>query len=213
MSLSLEVDEATVDAANKTLSWPVTSQPWDDGDKLMLRIAEVVLGIALIDVPSTITQGQSHTFAVRASGLSSTESKSIRLSTANGALGFGSCSTVATTVGVPPRRTSYILEEALHGCIATSDTVTATLLQGSTTLGTATAEVEVEASSQVTVTLRPRQGQYSTDTDMTVEWTDPNECVGSYFVGIFNSEETVVRNLGFHPAPAATSLSADPSLS
>ena len=36
--LSLNVDEATVDAANNTLSWPVTHQPWKNGDKLMLRI-------------------------------------------------------------------------------------------------------------------------------------------------------------------------------
>ena len=36
--LSLKVDEATVDAANDTLSWTVASPPWDDGDKLMLRI-------------------------------------------------------------------------------------------------------------------------------------------------------------------------------
>ena len=38
MSLSLVVDEATVDAANGTLSWAVASQPWADGDKLMVRI-------------------------------------------------------------------------------------------------------------------------------------------------------------------------------
>ena len=38
VSLSLIVDAATVDAANNTLSWPVSAQPWDDGDKLMLRI-------------------------------------------------------------------------------------------------------------------------------------------------------------------------------
>ena len=55
VSLWLEVDQATVDAANKTLSWTVTSQPWDDGDKLMLRVEEAELGIALFDVPSTIT--------------------------------------------------------------------------------------------------------------------------------------------------------------
>ena len=36
--LSLDADDATVDAANNTLSWPVTYQPWKDGDKLMLRI-------------------------------------------------------------------------------------------------------------------------------------------------------------------------------
>ena len=38
VSLSLRVADATVDAAKKTLSWSVASQPWDDGDKLMLRI-------------------------------------------------------------------------------------------------------------------------------------------------------------------------------
>ena len=38
--LSLKVADATVDAPNDTLSWTVASQPWDDGDKLMLRIRE-----------------------------------------------------------------------------------------------------------------------------------------------------------------------------
>ena len=40
VSLSLVVDEATVDAANGTLSWAVAEQPWEDGDKLMVRIRE-----------------------------------------------------------------------------------------------------------------------------------------------------------------------------
>ena len=38
VSLSLVVDEATVNAANGTLSWAVAEQPWVDGDKLMVRI-------------------------------------------------------------------------------------------------------------------------------------------------------------------------------
>ena len=38
ISLSLDVSNATADAANDTLSWPVSPQPWDDGDKLMVRI-------------------------------------------------------------------------------------------------------------------------------------------------------------------------------
>ena len=42
VSLSLIVDDATVDASNNTLSWTVASQPWEDGDKLMLRIREVL---------------------------------------------------------------------------------------------------------------------------------------------------------------------------
>ena len=37
-SLSLNADDATVDAENDTLSWPVASQPWDDGDELMVRL-------------------------------------------------------------------------------------------------------------------------------------------------------------------------------
>ena len=40
VSLSLHVDDATVDAANGTLSWTVAEQPWEDGDLLMLRIRE-----------------------------------------------------------------------------------------------------------------------------------------------------------------------------
>ena len=38
VSLSLNIDDATIAAANHTLSWTVSSQPWHDGDKLMLRI-------------------------------------------------------------------------------------------------------------------------------------------------------------------------------
>ena len=38
VSLSLDVADATVDSANDTLSWTVESQPWDDGDQLMVRI-------------------------------------------------------------------------------------------------------------------------------------------------------------------------------
>ena len=37
-SLSLSVAAATVDAANNTLSWTVSSAPWHNGDKLMVRI-------------------------------------------------------------------------------------------------------------------------------------------------------------------------------
>ena len=41
VSLSLNADQATVDAENDTLSWSVASQPWEDGDELMVRIREV----------------------------------------------------------------------------------------------------------------------------------------------------------------------------
>ena len=38
VSLSLDVNDAAVDSVSRTLSWSVVSQPWEDGDKLMLRI-------------------------------------------------------------------------------------------------------------------------------------------------------------------------------
>ena len=41
VSLSLQVDDATVDATNHTWSWQVSEQPWHDGDKLMVRIAVI----------------------------------------------------------------------------------------------------------------------------------------------------------------------------
>ncbi len=40
VSLSLEVAAATVDATTGTLSWTVELQPWQSGDKLMLRVRE-----------------------------------------------------------------------------------------------------------------------------------------------------------------------------
>ena len=40
VSLSLDVADATVDAATNRLSWSVSEQPWEDGDKLMVRIRE-----------------------------------------------------------------------------------------------------------------------------------------------------------------------------
>ena len=40
VSLSLNAAEATVDCTAGTYSWSMTSQPWEDGDQLMLRIRE-----------------------------------------------------------------------------------------------------------------------------------------------------------------------------
>ena len=40
VSLSLSAADATVDNTAGAYSWSVTSQPWEDGDKLMLRIRE-----------------------------------------------------------------------------------------------------------------------------------------------------------------------------
>ncbi len=51
VSLSLQVANATVDAANRTLSWTVASQPWQSGDKLMLRIRKGCSGGTAVTNP------------------------------------------------------------------------------------------------------------------------------------------------------------------
>ncbi len=52
VSLSLNADQATVDAANDTLSWSVGSQPWDDGDELMLRVRRSTPASAAAQTPA-----------------------------------------------------------------------------------------------------------------------------------------------------------------
>ena len=76
---------------------------------------------------------------------------------------------------------------------------------------TVTRAAPTASSAPVTVTLSPRSEQYSTGTDITIEWTDSDACGGQYFVAVYDNEEleVVYRFLGFHPAPATTTLSAD----
>ena len=205
--LTLLFDDAQ--AQGGTLTWTVTDQPWEDGDLLMLRIEEILPEVFLEDLASSVVQGESDTFTLSASGLSSASSYSIRLSTDNQHLGIGSgCSTVASTLPVPSGA-SYSSTLTLTGCIVATGTVTATLLEGTTPVAAAAADVEVRASTNVTVTLSPREEERFTYTDIAVEWTDPGACIGDYFVAMYNSGGAVYKNLGSHPAPATTSVNAE----
>ena len=205
--LTLLFDDAQ--AQGGTLTWTVADKPWGVGDLLMLRIEEILPEIFLGDLDSQVTQGESDSFTVRAAGLSSSSSYSIRLSTDNGHLGIGSgCSTVASTLPVPSGA-SYSSTLTLTGCIVATGTVTATLLEGTTPVATAAADVEVRASTNVTVTLSPREEERFTYTDIAVEWTDPGACIGDYFAAMYNSGGAVYKNLGSHPAPATTSVNAE----
>ena len=38
VSLTLDYLDATIDTGSNTMSWSVDSQPWGDGDKLMVRV-------------------------------------------------------------------------------------------------------------------------------------------------------------------------------
>ena len=61
VSLSLDVSDAAVDGANDTLIWSVSSQPWEDGDRLMVRIYIPVLSMAPTNLTGTI--GTTHSTA------------------------------------------------------------------------------------------------------------------------------------------------------
>ena len=57
----------------------------------MVRIAELVTEVDLVNVPATITQGQSASVTVRATDLSSSNSYTVRIAL----IGFSFCLTVA----------------------------------------------------------------------------------------------------------------------
>ena len=60
----------------------------------------------------------------------------------------------------------------------------------------------------MTLSPRPVEGTNLNFVNMTVEWTDPGACDSRYLVGVYHTEELnrLVRNLGFHPAPATTTV-------
>ena len=60
----------------------------------------------------------------------------------------------------------------------------------------------------MTLSPRPLAGTNRNFVNMTVEWTDPGACDSRYLVGVYHTEElrSLVRNLGFHPAPATTTV-------
>ncbi len=70
VSLSLLIDEATADGNAGTLSWSMTTQPWEVGDQLMLRISSPPETASPARTPDaqTISAGRGHTCGVRANG-------------------------------------------------------------------------------------------------------------------------------------------------
>ena len=146
VSLTLKVNDAKTAGSKKKLTWSVSSQPWHAGDKLMLRI-ETAPEIAISGLESSIAQGRSDSFTVSATNLVSTNSYTIRFTTDLTKLGFNStCSTGSKDVTVPAGSVSHTTTLDLYGCSAPGSTLTAKLLQGSTTLDTATASVTVTPS-------------------------------------------------------------------
>ena len=145
VSLSLSATDATLDSTAGTYSWPMTTEPWESGDKLMLRIRKLLPEVSLANMPSSLEQGTTHSFTVSLANLDSTESYSYRLSADNANVAFHSsaCSSNPVTTTVTAGATSHSQQHALLGCGVRGATVTATLLEGTTEVDTTTHAVTV----------------------------------------------------------------------
>ncbi len=200
----------------------VTATLLQGGTTVATETAEVTVTAAvpapeveITDLVASIEEGGSDPFSVTAYNLISTDSYVLRVTADNSNTGFdAACTDRQEDVSITPGNTTHTASLTLHGCTAPGGTVTATLLQGTTTIATDTADVTVQGvtSSNVTVILSPREASYYTHTDITVTWTDPDSCQGRYFVGVSTSSGSIIRILGFHPAPATTTVTADLSL-
>ena len=143
---TLAFDDAT--QSGGTLTWSVANQPWQAGDKLMLRIrtAAPQPSISISGLDASIEAGQSDAFNVSASNLATTTSYGIRVTTDDPDIGFDStCADRQEDTSVPAASTSHSAAFTLRACSATGGTVTATLLQGTTAVATTTQDVTVTA--------------------------------------------------------------------
>ncbi len=146
VSLSLFTDSATVDSTAGTYTWSMSSQPWQDGDKLMLRLRPLGTEIFLQNLPSTTAQGTAHWFSAKLMNLDQSRSYSYRLSADNRNVVLHNAMCTAGTYAagdVPARSTSHSSEHPLLGCGTPGATITATLLEGTTEIDTTTYSVIV----------------------------------------------------------------------
>ena len=108
--------------------------------------------IAISGLVTSIEEGDSDSFSVKASDLLSSSSYTIEVTTSNSDIGFNSsCSTRTRSASVPSRRTSHTVSYALYGCETTGGKVTAKLKRGSTTLDTASQSVKVTTPPTIAI--------------------------------------------------------------
>ena len=100
--------------------------------------------VEILDLATTIEEGQNSDFRVRAFYLDLTESYTVRVTTDNANLGFDDTCTDRqddSTVSVGDASTTFGLD--LYACALPGGTVTVTLLRGTTAVDTATWDVTV----------------------------------------------------------------------
>ena len=69
-----------------------------------------------------------------------------------------------------------------------------------------------QPSSSVSVVLTPRTESYGTVTNVTVAWSDPDNCDFEYRVGLYDGQDNLSRDFGRHPAPSTTTVTVETSL-
>ena len=168
---TLAFDDAT--QSGGTLTWSAATQPWNAGDKLMLRIA-VKPSIAISGLDASMEEGDSDAFTVSASNLASSNSYSIRVTTGGANVGFDAgCASRQQDAAVSSGSTSHDASFTLHGCSAPGGTITATLMQRAASVATATQQVTVTEAPTVQAAPAPTGLRVtgSTRTGVSLSWT------------------------------------------
>ena len=168
VTTTLAFDDAT--QSGGTLTWSVATQPWNDGDLLMLRIAAKP-SIAISGLDASIEVGRSDAFTVSASNMATTTSYGIRVTAHDSGIGFdATCADRQQDTTVPAASTSHSAVFTLHACSTTGGTVTATLLQGTTAVATTTQDVTVTAPPPHAPAPAGLSVDSSTESSLSVSW-------------------------------------------
>ena len=108
----------------------------------------IVPAVEILAQTSSMEAGQSASLKVRAFDLDAAESYSIDVTTDGANLGFAAgCTDQEETASVTAEATTHEVSLTLHGCAVAGGTVTATLLEGTETVGKANLDVTVETAS------------------------------------------------------------------
>ena len=180
VSLALSFDDAT--QSGGTLTWSVASQPWNAGDLLMLRIgADATTLTTPTPTPTPLTPSTPTPTPTPTSTATPTPTPPTTPTPTP--------TSTATPTPTPP----------------TTPTPTPT----HTPTPTPTPTPTHTTTEPITVTLTPRVEGSETYVNLTIEWNDPQPCDGQYMVALYSSSDYLVTFMGFHPAPATTSLSSE----
>ena len=197
-TLSLSSDNAST----TPLTWTVPDKPWSDGDLLMLRIHKPISndatlsGLALSGVDITFsTATTTYTASVPATTTQTTVTPTTSHDSATYVVKLGGVVDDDGTIPLAAGDNVITIDVTAEDAV-TTQTYTVTVTRAT-------------PSEPITVTLTPRVEGSETYVNITIEWNDPQPCDGQYMVALYSTSDYLVTFMGFHPAPATTSLSRE----